>query len=124
TARAARWATKECVDLIARREAYEWQLGRLPTARLIPLGQLPSALSTLDSTRDIVVYCRSGKRSADATIQLRAAGFRAVNLAGGILRWSGEVDPTTAKYCRRTAHLLPRACRTARLPNGAAAEWR
>jgi len=95
---AARLDAKDEFDLIDVREAYEWQLGRLPTARLIPLGQLPSALSTLDSTRDIVVYCRSGKRSADATIQLRAAGFRAVNLAGGILRWSDEVDPTIPKY--------------------------
>jgi molybdopterin/thiamine biosynthesis adenylyltransferase/rhodanese-related sulfurtransferase len=95
---AARLDAKDDFDLIDVREPYEWQLGRLPTARLIPLGQLPSALSTLDSTRDIVVYCRSGKRSADATLQLRSAGFRATNLAGGILRWSDEVDPTIPKY--------------------------
>jgi sulfur-carrier protein adenylyltransferase/sulfurtransferase len=95
---AARLDAKEDFDLIDVREPYEWQLGRLPTARLIPLGQLPGALSTLDSTREIVVYCRSGKRSADATIQLRAAGFHAVNLAGGILRWSDEVDPSIPKY--------------------------
>jgi molybdopterin/thiamine biosynthesis adenylyltransferase/rhodanese-related sulfurtransferase len=95
---AGRLDAKEDFDLIDVREPYEWQLGRLPTARLIPLGHLPAALSTLDSTRDIVVYCRSGKRSADATIELRAAGFRAVNLAGGILRWSDEIDPTIPKY--------------------------
>ena len=95
---AARLDAKEEFDLIDVREPYEWQLGRLPTARLIPLGQLPGAMSTLDSTRDIVVYCRSGKRSADATLQLRAAGFRAVNLAGGILRWSDEIDPSIPKY--------------------------
>ena len=95
---AARLDAKDEFDLIDVREPYEWQLGRLPTARLIPLGQLPGALSTLDSTRDIVVYCRSGKRSADATLQLRAAGFRAVNLAGGILRWSDEIDPSIPKY--------------------------
>ena len=95
---AARLDAKDELDLIDVREVYEWQLGRLPTARLIPLGQLPSAMSTLDSTRDIVVYCRSGKRSADATIELRAAGFRAVNLAGGILRWSDEIDPSIPKY--------------------------
>ena len=95
---AARLDAKDEFDLIDVREPYDWQLGRLPTARLIPLGQLPGALSTLDSTRDIVVYCRSGKRSADATLQLRAAGFRAVNLAGGILRWSDEIDPSIPKY--------------------------
>lgn len=95
---AARLDAKDDLDLIDVREPYEWQLGRLPTARLIPLGQLPSALSTLDPAREIVVYCRSGKRSADATRELRAAGFRATNLAGGILRWSDEVDPTIPKY--------------------------
>jgi len=88
----------DLIDLIDVREPYEWRIARIDGARLIPLGQLPSAMSTLDSTRDIVVYCRSGKRSADATIQLRAAGFRAVNLAGGILRWSDEIDPSIPKY--------------------------
>jgi molybdopterin/thiamine biosynthesis adenylyltransferase/rhodanese-related sulfurtransferase len=95
---AARLDAKEDLELIDVREQYEWQLGRLPTARLIPLGQLPGALSTLDSTREIVVYCRSGIRSADATKQLLAAGFRATNLAGGILRWSDEIDPSIPKY--------------------------
>jgi adenylyltransferase/sulfurtransferase len=55
-------------------------------------------MSSLDSTRDIVVYCRSGARSANAVQYLRAAGFRATNLAGGILRWSDDVDPSMPKY--------------------------
>jgi adenylyltransferase/sulfurtransferase len=55
-------------------------------------------MSSLDSTREIVVYCRSGARSADATRHLRAAGFNASNLAGGILRWSDDVDPSVPKY--------------------------
>jgi sulfur-carrier protein adenylyltransferase/sulfurtransferase len=55
-------------------------------------------MPALDSRREIVVYCRSGVRSADATRRLRAAGFRATNLAGGILRWSDEVDPSVPKY--------------------------
>src|SRR5215467_4311850 len=54
------------LELIDVREPYEWSLGVLPNAKLIPLGSLPAAMSSLDSHRDIVVYCRSGVRSADA----------------------------------------------------------
>src|SRR5688500_15286886 len=87
------------VDLIDVREPGEWAITRLPGARLVPLGQLAASMATLDSARDIVVMCRSGQRSANAARQLQAAGFRKVkNLAGGILRWSDEVDPTVPKY--------------------------
>jgi molybdopterin/thiamine biosynthesis adenylyltransferase/rhodanese-related sulfurtransferase len=87
------------VDLIDVREPGEWAIGRLPGARLIPLGQLAASMAKLDSAREIVVMCRSGQRSADAARQLQAAGFRKVkNLAGGILRWSDEVDPAVPKY--------------------------
>ena len=87
------------IDLIDVREPGEWAIGRLPTARLIPLGQLSGSLATLDSSREIVVMCRSGQRSATAARQLQAAGFRKVkNLAGGILRWSDDVDPKVPKY--------------------------
>jgi molybdopterin/thiamine biosynthesis adenylyltransferase/rhodanese-related sulfurtransferase len=93
-----RMAKQNGFDLIDVREPYEWSFTRLPGARLIPLGQLPEQMSSLDSTRDIVVYCRSGQRSAHAARQLRAAGFRARNLAGGLLRWSDEVDASVPKY--------------------------
>jgi molybdopterin/thiamine biosynthesis adenylyltransferase/rhodanese-related sulfurtransferase len=87
------------VDLIDVREPGEWEVARLPGARLLPLGQLAASMATLDSAREIVVMCRSGQRSANAARQLQAAGFRKVkNLAGGILRWSDEVDPTVPKY--------------------------
>ena len=95
---AERLSARADLDLIDVREPYEWDIGRIPGARLIPLGDLAGAMSALDSHRDIVVYCRSGVRSADATRRLRAAGFRATNLAGGILRWSDEVDPSVPKY--------------------------
>ncbi|HXD23212.1 MAG TPA: molybdopterin-synthase adenylyltransferase MoeB [Gemmatimonadaceae bacterium] len=87
------------VDLIDVREPHEWDIARIPGARLIPLGQFPAAIPSLNRDRDIVVQCRSGVRSATAVRQLQAAGFtRVKNLAGGILRWSDEVDPTTVKY--------------------------
>ncbi len=87
------------VHLVDVREPGEWEVARLPRARLVPLGQLAASMATLDSAREIVVMCRSGQRSATAARQLQAAGFRKVkNLAGGILRWSDEVDPSVPKY--------------------------
>jgi sulfur-carrier protein adenylyltransferase/sulfurtransferase len=87
------------VDLIDVREPHEWEIGNIPGARLIPLGTFPEALQSFDGKRDIVVHCRSGIRSAKAVRQLQAAGIRrAWNLAGGILRWSDDVDPTVPKY--------------------------
>ena len=86
-------------DLIDVREPFEMQIASIPRARLIPLGDIPQSFDMLDRTREIVVMCRSGKRSADAARQLQAAGFGHVtNLAGGILRWSDDVDPTVPKY--------------------------
>ena len=95
---AQRLAAHEDFTLIDVRESYEWQIGHIEGARLVPLGTLRGAMSSLDATKEIVVYCRSGKRSADAVRQLNAAGFRATNVAGGILRWSDEVDPRIPKY--------------------------
>ena len=87
------------VELIDVREPHERDIARIPGARLIPLGEFPAAIPTLDKTRDIVVHCRSGMRSGKAVRQLQAAGFtRVKNLAGGILRWSDDVDPAVPKY--------------------------
>ena len=87
------------VDLIDVREPHEWDIAHIPGARLIPLGSFPAAIPSLDRTRDIVVQCRSGARSGKAVRLLQAAGFtRVQNLAGGILRWSDDVDPQVPKY--------------------------
>ena len=96
---ATRLARGDDVDVIDVREPHEWEIARIPGARLIPLATVPEALPTLDKTRDIVVHCKGGVRSAKAVRQLRAAGFSRVwNLAGGITRWSDDVDPSTPKY--------------------------
>ena len=80
------------------REPHEYQICNL-RGNLIPLGQLPNRVNELDSSREIVAHCRSGKRSADAVEFLRKAGFQKVwNLKGGILAWSDEVDPSVPKY--------------------------
>jgi adenylyltransferase/sulfurtransferase len=86
-------------DLIDVRDPHEWAIARIPGARLVPLGSFTESLSSLDSARDIVVTCKMGGRSAKAVRQLQAAGFKKVwNLAGGILRWSDDVDPKVPKY--------------------------
>ncbi|HXZ13942.1 MAG TPA: molybdopterin-synthase adenylyltransferase MoeB [Candidatus Sulfotelmatobacter sp.] len=80
------------------REPHEYQICNLG-GNLIPLGDLSKRVNELDSSREIVAHCRSGKRSAEAVEFLRSAGFRKVlNLKGGILAWSDEVDPSTPKY--------------------------
>ena len=80
------------------REPHEYQICNL-NGHLIPLGDLPKRVSELDSSREIVAHCRSGKRSADAVEFLQKAGFKKIwNLKGGILAWSDEVDPTVPKY--------------------------
>jgi adenylyltransferase/sulfurtransferase len=85
--------------LIDVREPREWELARIEGAQLIPLGTLEAAMGSLDRTADIVVYCKTGARSAKAMEQLRAAGFARVrNLAGGIRRWSDEIDPSVPRY--------------------------
>lgn len=80
------------------REPHEYQICNL-NGHLIPLGELPRRVHELDSSREIVAHCRSGKRSAEAVEFLQKAGFRKIwNLKGGILAWSDDVDPSVPKY--------------------------
>jgi sulfur-carrier protein adenylyltransferase/sulfurtransferase len=80
------------------REPHEYQICNL-NGHLIPLGELTRRVNELDSSREIVAHCRSGKRSADAVEFLQKAGFKKIlNLKGGILAWSDEVDPSVPKY--------------------------
>ncbi len=70
---------------------FDGPLGRLPGACLIPLGTLAARAGELSPDRPIVAVCRSGARSAQATVILRKAGFEQVaNLAGGMLRWRAQ----------------------------------
>ena len=85
--------------LIDVREPYEWQIARLPDARLVPLGTLPASLHALAPDEEYVVYCHLGVRSASAVAWLRAQGFTRVrNLVGGIDRWSVDVDAAVRRY--------------------------
>jgi molybdopterin/thiamine biosynthesis adenylyltransferase/rhodanese-related sulfurtransferase len=81
------------------REPSEAAICSLPGARLIPLGELPRRLGELDPSAEIVVHCKSGRRSAQAVALLRENGFtRASNLTGGILSWINEIDQSLARY--------------------------
>jgi sulfur-carrier protein adenylyltransferase/sulfurtransferase len=85
--------------LIDVREPHEYQIARIPGARLIPLGELPKHLSELDPETDIVAHCKTGGRSQKAVDLLKQNGFRhARNMTGGITAWSDKVDPTVPKY--------------------------
>ena len=80
------------------REPHEYQICNI-NGHLIPLGELSQRVHELDSSREIVAHCKSGKRSAEAVEFLRGAGFRKVSsLKGGILAWSDQVDPSVPKY--------------------------
>jgi sulfur-carrier protein adenylyltransferase/sulfurtransferase len=96
---AAKRSRGDDFDLIDVREPHEYDIARLEGARLIPLGSFEAAIPTLNRERQIVVHCKVGARSARAVRALQAAGFRKVwNLAGGISRWSDEVDPSVPSY--------------------------
>ena len=85
--------------LIDVREPHEYQICKIPYAKLIPLGDLPKRVNELDSADEIVAHCKSGIRSAKAVDFLKQAGFKKVrNMKGGILAWSDKVDPTVPKY--------------------------
>lgn len=70
------------------REPDEWAAGHIPGATLIPLGELPARLSEVPRDQTVLVYCRTGRRSATGRDILKAAGFANVtSLAGGINEW-------------------------------------
>jgi molybdopterin/thiamine biosynthesis adenylyltransferase/rhodanese-related sulfurtransferase/molybdopterin converting factor small subunit len=81
------------------REPEEYELVRLPDTTLMPLGELPRRVSELDSSREIVVHCRTGIRSAKAIEFLQGLGFRKLyNLKGGINAYAQEIDTSLPQY--------------------------
>jgi adenylyltransferase/sulfurtransferase len=84
--------------LLDVREPYEYQIAQIG-GTLIPQGEVPNRLAEIPRDREIVVQCRSGARSQRIAEVLKQAGYNnVVNLAGGILAWSDEVDPSVQKY--------------------------
>lgn len=80
------------------REPWELEIARLPATLDIPMGEVSARVDELPRDHDIVVICRSGGRSAQVAVFLEGAGCRVRNLAGGILAWAREIDPTLAAY--------------------------
>ena len=96
---ADRLASGADIRLIDVREPHELAISRIEGADLIPLGQLAGRLSELDSAEEMVLFCKSGTRSARALELLASAGFRKVkNLKGGINAWAREVDQSQPVY--------------------------
>jgi adenylyltransferase/sulfurtransferase len=88
----------EDVYILDVREPYEYQIAQIG-GKLIPQNEVPRRLAEIDRDREVIVHCRSGVRSQKIAEFLKQAGYpKVVNLAGGILAWSNEIDPKVQKY--------------------------
>ena len=88
------------IQIIDVRQPDEHAVARIEGATLIPLGEVVARMGEIDASRETVIHCKLGGRSAKAIEALTAAGFAGtlVNLKGGITAWSDEVDAGVAKY--------------------------
>ncbi len=88
----------EEVFILDVREPYEYQIAQIG-GKLIPQNDVPQRLADIPRDREIIVQCRSGARSQKIAEFLKQSGYtQVVNLAGGILAWSDEIDPKVQKY--------------------------
>ncbi|TAL10642.1 MAG: rhodanese [Nitrospirae bacterium] len=89
----------EKVVLIDVREPWEYNIAKIEGAKLIPLGTLGTEYKNIDPNGEIVIHCKMGMRSMDATQFLLQQGFKNVkNLTGGIIAWSQQIDPSVPIY--------------------------
>jgi len=90
----------EDIQIIDVREPNEFAFARIPNSTHIPLGQVLNRMNEIDPNRETVVHCKMGGRSTRAIDALQRSGFKGnlLNLKGGILAWSNEVDPSVPKY--------------------------
>jgi adenylyltransferase/sulfurtransferase len=87
------------IRLIDVREPHELQISAISGAVNFPLGELAAHLSELDSAQEMVLFCKSGSRSARAIELLASAGFKKMkHLKGGINAWARDVDPSLPVY--------------------------
>jgi rhodanese-related sulfurtransferase len=85
--------------LIDVREPWEYEVCRIDGAELIPMRTIPAHLQRLDVDQAVICYCHHGQRSLDVAAWLRAQGVeQAQSLAGGIDRWSLEIDSGVPRY--------------------------
>lgn len=86
------------LTLLDVREDWELKIARLAGTLDIPMGQVADRLAEIDPSKEVVVLCRSGRRSLEVAKFLEQRGLRASNLTGGILAWARDIDPTLATY--------------------------
>jgi len=89
----ARKLVDEGAQLIDVRADHEWEAGRIPGAKHVPLAELNERTGEIAQDRPVVLYCRGGTRSSMATEALAAAGYDAAKLTGGIVGWEEEGMP-------------------------------
>lgn len=94
----ARREAGEALTLLDVRESWELAVASVPGIVHIPMGEVAQRLSEIDRDKEVVVLCRSGRRSLEVAKLLQQKGYRTANLAGGILAWSQDVDPTIPVY--------------------------
>ncbi len=90
----------EDIQIVDVREPHEVAIAKIPNSIHIPLGQVVNRMSEIDPSKETVVHCKMGGRSARAIMALKQSGFSGnlINLKGGITAWSNEVDPSVPKY--------------------------
>ena len=92
----------ERLTLVDVREANEWGTARIEGSEWIPMNSVPAALGRLEAQADeslLVVLCHHGVRSLNVVAWLRNQGVHnCTSMAGGIDRWSREVDATVPRY--------------------------
>lgn len=88
------------IQLIDVREPDEYAFASINGAKLIPLGEIIKRMDELDETRETVIHCKMGGRSARAIEAMQRSGYEGSlkNLVGGITAWSNEVDASVPKY--------------------------
>ncbi|HEX9966719.1 MAG TPA: rhodanese-like domain-containing protein [Solirubrobacterales bacterium] len=89
----ARRLVEEGAQLVDVRADHEWEAGRIPGAKHVPLAELNERTGEIAQDRPVVLYCRGGTRSSMATEALAAAGYDASKLTGGIVGWEEDGMP-------------------------------
>ncbi|CAN5646048.1 hypothetical protein BH18ACI1_BH18ACI1_13170 [soil metagenome] len=90
----------EDVQLIDVRQPDEYAFAKIEGAKLIPLGEIMKRMDEIDETKETIIHCKMGGRSAKAIEAMQKTGFKGdlKNLKGGITAWSNEVDASVPKY--------------------------
>lgn len=90
----------EDIQIIDVRQPDEYAFAKIEGTKLIPLGEVITRMNEIDDSKETVVHCKMGGRSARAIEALQQSGFKGslINLRGGITAWSNEVDQKVPKY--------------------------